>query len=56
MTDAALAAGWAFAGFRELTRNSAPRPADERRRDQLARSVLRHLATVRPPLTRATSP
>jgi hypothetical protein len=56
MTDAAVAAGWALAGFRELTRNSAPRPADEPRRDQLARSVLRHLPAGRPLLTRAASP
>ncbi len=41
--DGAVAAGWAAAGFRDLARSWAPRAVGERRRDHLARTLLRHL-------------
>ena len=47
ITDAAVAAGWAAAGLRDLTRGRVQRHAGVRRRDQLARSVLRHLPAGR---------
>lgn len=52
--DAAIAFAWAAAGFRDLTEGRAPRPASERRRDQLARSVLQHLPAARPLLARVS--
>lgn len=55
ITDAAVAAGWAAAGFRDVTRGRAPRPAEERRRDQLARTVLQHLPAGRPLLAQAAA-
>ncbi len=46
-TDAAVAAGWAAAGFRELTHAERPLRAGGKWRDRHARSVLRHLPAGR---------
>lgn len=53
LIDAAVAAGWAAAGLYGLTRIRAQPPAAERRRDHLARRLLRHLPAGRSLLTRA---
>jgi len=42
LIDAALAAGWAAAGLWDLGTVRATPPAHDRRRDELARTVLRH--------------
>ena len=55
ITDAAVAAGWAGAGFRDLTRGSAPRHAGQRLRDRLAGAVLAHLPAGQSLLTRAAA-
>ncbi len=41
LTDAAVATAWALAGARDLRRGPVPPPAHDRRRDALARQVLR---------------
>jgi hypothetical protein len=53
ITDAAVAGGWAAAGFRDVTRGRAPLHPQERRRDQLARTVLKRVPAGRPLLARA---
>ena len=55
ITDAAVAAGWAAAGFRDLARGRASRPTRERLRDQLARAALRHLPAGPALLSRCTA-
>lgn len=54
ITDAAIAVGWAAAGFRDLTQGRASHHGD-RHRDQVARSVLQHLPAGRTLLSRAAS-
>jgi hypothetical protein len=53
VTDAAVAAGWAAAGFRDLARGRVPGQASERLRDRLAGSVLDRLPAGRALLSRA---
>ncbi|MBE7190534.1 hypothetical protein, partial [Jatrophihabitans endophyticus] len=43
LTDAAFASAWAAAGYRDLTSTHFARTARQRRRDRLARAVLRHV-------------
>jgi hypothetical protein len=55
ITDAAVAAGWAAAGLRDLTRSEPSWRTDQRRRDRLARGVLQRLPAGRILLARAAS-
>ncbi|MDQ2847532.1 MAG: hypothetical protein M3Y77_14560 [Actinomycetota bacterium] len=50
-TDAAVAGLWAVFGYRDLGAVHTPAPAHQRRRDQLARSVL-SIVPGGPPLMR----
>jgi hypothetical protein len=54
--DAAVAAGWAAAGLRVLTRSRPPQPAGQWRRDRLACRLLRHLPAGRTLLALAGPP
>ena len=55
ITDAAVAAGWAAAGFRDMTQGRALRRTQERRRDQLACLALQHLPAGRALLARSAA-
>lgn len=55
ITDAAVAAGWAAAGFRDMAQGRAPQHTGERRSDQLARTVLQHLPVGRALLARSAA-
>jgi hypothetical protein len=47
-TDTAIAGLWATAGYRDLRRGRAGAPSHQRRRDQLATVVLRHVPGAGP--------